>query len=54
MKTLIKTLIVLLCLFLCAGGVVLSPKEKAQDNRAKSKIVPVDNREQNRASWVWA
>lgn len=54
MKLAIKSLIVLLCLFLCAGGVVLSQKEKTQEKQPKSKVVPIDNRERNRAPWVWA
>ena len=54
MKPAIKSLIVLLCVFLCAGGLVLSQKEKAQEKQPKGKVVPIDNREQNHAPWAWA
>ena len=54
MKRATKILIVLLCASICGGGVVFSQKEKTQDKPPKSKIVPIDNRERNRAAWVWA
>jgi len=49
-----KILIVLLSVSFCGGGVLLSQKEKRQDKQPKRKVVPIDNRERNRASWVWA
>ena len=54
MNSATKILIVVLSVSLCAGGAILSRKDKTQDKQPKSKVVPIDNRERNRASWVWA
>ena len=52
MKRATKSLIVLLCASLCAGGTVLSLKERASDHRHKTKVVPINNRQSKRASWI--
>jgi len=52
MKSITKSLIVLLCVLLCAGGVVLSQKEKTHSKQPRNKVVPVNNRERNRVAWV--
>jgi len=52
MKSITKSSIVLLCVLLCAGGVVFSQKEKTQDKQPKNKVAPVNNRERNRAAWI--
>src|SRR5712692_10025989 len=48
MKRATKSLIVLLC----AGGTMLSLKERASNHRHKTKVVPIDNRQSKRASWI--
>src|SRR6266404_5967671 len=52
MKRATKSLIVLLCASLCAGGTMLSLKERASDHRHKTKVVPINNRQSKRASWI--
>jgi len=52
MKRLTKILIVLLCALLCAGGTMLSLKERTNDHRHKTKVVPINNRQSKRASWI--
>jgi hypothetical protein len=52
MKRATKSLIVLLCASLCGGGTMLSLKERASDYRHKTKVVPIDNRQSKRASWI--
>jgi len=54
MKLGTKVLIITLAISLCAGGVFLSQKGKTEDKQPKSKVVPIDNREQDRAEWIWA
>jgi len=54
MKRTTKILLVLSCVFLCAGGAVLSVKESAKEDRAKTKVVPINNRTKNQQIWTWS
>jgi len=52
MKGSTKILTVLLCACLCAGGAIFSMKDNAKDSRPKTKVVPVNNHQSKRASWI--
>ena len=54
MKNVTKLLIVLFCISVCAGGTVLSVKGSAKDNRAKTNVVPINNRATKNRIWIWS
>ncbi|HME89034.1 MAG TPA: hypothetical protein VKE30_07495 [Chthoniobacterales bacterium] len=54
MKRATKFLVILLCVSLCAGGVVLSVKEGAKANRARAKVLPINNRAKQKKVWIWS
>lgn len=49
-----KLLIVLICISLCGGGAIISMRGTSKQNRAKSKVVPINNRAKGRAIWIWS
>jgi hypothetical protein len=44
----------MLCISLCAAGAIFSQKVQAQKREPKSKVVPIDNRAENRGVWIWS
>ena len=54
MKGATKMLTVLLCACICATGAILSLRPTAPDHLPKSNARPIDNREPQRAVWIWA
>src|SRR5207249_4659739 len=52
MKRATKSLIVLLCASLCAGGTMLSLKERASDYRHKTKVARTKTRQPKRAGGI--
>ena len=54
MKRATKILIVVLCASFCGVGTILSLKERGQENRAKTKVHPINNRAQKRGAWIWS
>jgi hypothetical protein len=54
MKGAMKILTLLLCASICAAGAILSLKQTAPDHLPKNNAVPIDNREPQRAVWIWA
>jgi hypothetical protein len=54
MKLSTRIAVLLFCFSLCVGGAMLSVKESARDNRPKTEIVPINNRQPQRAVWIWA
>jgi uncharacterized membrane protein YadS len=54
MKRLTKFLIIACCVSICGGGAVLSIKERAKENRFKTKIHPINNREKQARVWIWS
>lgn len=49
-----KIIAILTCVTLCAAGAIFSHQEQAKDNRAKAKVVPVNNRAKQTKVWTWA
>jgi hypothetical protein len=49
-----KILILFVCASLCAGGVILWSNQDAPSDRAKTNVVPVNNRAKQRATWIWS
>jgi hypothetical protein len=54
MKRATKILIVSICGLLCTGGAILSLKEGATENRAKTKMLPINNRAKESRVWTWS
>jgi hypothetical protein len=53
MKGAMKILIVLICTSLCIGGGMFSLKPTGKEDRAKTKVVPVNNRAKPPAIRIW-
>jgi hypothetical protein len=49
-----KVLILFVCASLCAVGVILSSKQSAPGDRAKSNVVPINNHSKQSATWTWS
>jgi len=54
MKSATKILIIVLCASFCGVGAILSLKERGEDNRAKTKVHPINNRVSKRGVWIWS
>ena len=54
MSAQIKIFAILLCALFCAAGAIFSPNEKANNDRAKTKVVPINNRAKQQKFWIWA
>jgi hypothetical protein len=54
MKRAVKILLLLVCASICAGGAILSVREDAREDRTKTNVVPIDNREPHERLWIWA
>ncbi|MFN2541580.1 MAG: hypothetical protein ABR514_05335 [Chthoniobacterales bacterium] len=54
MKRAGKILFLLVCASICTGGAILSVKENAREDRTKTNVVPIDNREPRERLWIWA
>jgi hypothetical protein len=52
MESLTKYLIVACCVSICGGGAVFSLKERAKENRAKTRIFPIDNHAKRTRVWI--
>jgi uncharacterized membrane protein YadS len=52
MKSLTKYLIIACCVSICGGGAVLSVKERDKENRAKTRIFPIDNHAKRTRVWI--
>jgi hypothetical protein len=52
MKRAAKIFIVACCLTLCAGAMILAPKENAKQTEPKTQVAPVNNREQAPVIWM--
>jgi hypothetical protein len=48
----IKTAVLLVCLSLCALGLILSPKGKREDREQSTQVVPVNNHKPTRGIWL--
>jgi hypothetical protein len=49
-----KILILFVCASLCASGVILSSKQNTPSDRAKTNVVPINNRAKQRSTWIWS
>jgi hypothetical protein len=48
-----KAVLLIVCVLLCAAGVILSPNETAKEERnSHTQIVPVNNHQPNRSIWL--
>jgi hypothetical protein len=54
MKSLTKFLIIACCVSICGGGAMLSVKERAKENRNKTKVQPIDNHAKQKLVWIWS
>jgi len=54
MSAQIKILAILLCALFCAAGAIFSLNERANGDRAKTRVVPIDNRAKQQKFWLWA
>ena len=54
MKSATKILIIVLCASFCGVGTILSLKEHDKENRAKSKVHPINNRAKQNRVWGWS
>jgi len=54
MKSATKILIIVLCASFCGVGAILSLKERGEDNRAKTKVHPINNRAKQNRVWGWS
>ena len=52
MTRIIKAVVLVICLSLCALGAIFSPAEHAEDTASKPQFVPVRNAQPARGIWL--